>query len=353
MNTAPCPRCKTILEVPVGALTACGICGHEFTTDEPCETKYTSAKLRTGQNPEISSGTSALVGSACCFAAGIVLMASGLAWFFVFLPLFLVASILAIVAIAHKRVWLGTAMLLAVLTVPTLVAVISFYIVPAMPTISKASVVADPTSFDKPFGEAKNGDARAQTALGWIYAKGDGVPKDDVLAALWYRKSAEQGNSVAQYFLGLMYAKGEGVPKDLVEAVKWYTKSAEQEYEVAQRNLGLMYANGDGVPKDAVEAVKWFRKSAELGNPIGQLNLGWMYAKGDGVPKDAVEAVKWYRKSAEQGHALAQFNLGLIYAKGEGVPKDAVEALKWYRKSADQGNSSAQFNLKQFKRLSK
>ena len=198
MNTAPCPRCKTILEVPVGALTACGICGHEFTADEPCETKYTSAKLRTGQNPEISSGTSALVGSACCFAAGIVLMASGLAWFFVFLPLFLAASILAIVAIAHKRVWLGTAMLLAVLTVPTLVAVIALYVVP---TISKASVVgiADPTSsrklpieiveWDVSPGEKsrtgsshanwkihlKNNSNRVQTGSIWLH----GYDKDD------------------------------------------------------------------------------------------------------------------------------------------------------------------------------
>ena len=52
---------------------------------------------------------------------------------------------------------------------------------------------------------------------------------------------AEQGNTQAQSNLGLMYDKGQGVPQDDKEAVKWWRLSAEQRNERAQYNLSLMH----------------------------------------------------------------------------------------------------------------
>jgi soluble lytic murein transglycosylase-like protein len=40
---------------------------------------------------------------------------------------------------------------------------------------------------------ARLGDARSQFALGWIYANGRGVERDDALAAFFFRAAAEQG----------------------------------------------------------------------------------------------------------------------------------------------------------------
>ena len=40
---------------------------------------------------------------------------------------------------------------------------------------------------------AEQGDARAQLTLGFMYAKGVGVPQDDKEAVKWYRLVAEQG----------------------------------------------------------------------------------------------------------------------------------------------------------------
>ena len=45
------------------------------------------------------------------------------------------------------------------------------------------------------------GDATAQYALGWLYANGRGVPKDDSMAALLFARSAEQGHLLAQELL--------------------------------------------------------------------------------------------------------------------------------------------------------
>jgi TPR repeat protein len=58
------------------------------------------------------------------------------------------------------------------------------------------------------------GDPFAQNVLGVMYAKGQGVAKDDRLAVEWYRKAAEQGDADAQTNLGFMYANGRGVAKD-------------------------------------------------------------------------------------------------------------------------------------------
>lgn len=41
---------------------------------------------------------------------------------------------------------------------------------------------------------AKHGNAEAQYSLGWMYANGRGVPKDEGIATLMYAKAAEQGH---------------------------------------------------------------------------------------------------------------------------------------------------------------
>ena len=195
---------------------------------------------------------------------------------------------------------------------------------------------------------AEQGNAAAQFNLGWMYDNGRGVRQDDVEAVRWYRKAAEQGNAAAQNNLGWMYANGQGgLPKDDVEAVQWYRKAAEQGNARAQNNLGVMYRDGRGVRQDDAEAVQWYRKATEQGNAAAQTNLGWMYANGrGGLPKDEAKAVEWYRKAAAQGDADAQNSLGWMYANGRGgLPKDEAKAVEWYRKAAEQGNAAAQYNL--------
>src|SRR5207237_1279659 len=115
-------------------------------------------------------------------------------------------------------------------------------------------------------------------ATGISNAQGTNTPP------LWQtRANAEQGFATEQYNLGAMYAKGNGVLKDEVEAVKWYRKAADQGLAPAQSNLGFMYLKGRGVLKDEAEAVKWYRKAAEQGEAHAQLKLGLKYMNGDGV----------------------------------------------------------------------
>ncbi len=82
---------------------------------------------------------------------------------------------------------------------------------------------------------------------------------------LW-RPIAEQGHAIAQVNLGFMYAKGQGVPQVDAEAVKWWRQAAEQGHIDAQTSLGLMYALGQGVPKDNVIAHMWLTLAAGRGD---------------------------------------------------------------------------------------
>ena len=125
------------------------------------------------------------------------------------------------------------------------------------------------------------------------------------------RTKAEQGLAEAQSNLGLMYVKGQGVTRDYAEAVKWYRKAAEQGLAEAQYNLGQMYYKGQGVTRDYAEAVKWFRKAAEQGLAAAQYNLGVMYRKGEGVTRDYEKAYIWFARAAAQGHEDASKTLNI------------------------------------------
>ncbi len=104
---------------------------------------------------------------------------------------------------------------------------------------------------------ANQGDALAQTTLGFIYESGEGVPENVMQAVVWYRIAADQGYAPAQANLGVMYSDGTGVPQDFTQAAAWFLRAADQGYALAQANLGVMYATGRGVPQDDVEAHKW------------------------------------------------------------------------------------------------
>lgn len=88
-----------------------------------------------------------------------------------------------------------------------------------------------------------------------------------------YRALADEDDAFAQSSLGYMYRRGEGVTTDEAEALKWYRKAAEKGYAPAQSNLGFMYQFGKGVPQDLDVAVFWYGKASRQDDTTAQLNL--------------------------------------------------------------------------------
>ncbi|WP_245606855.1 lytic transglycosylase domain-containing protein [Simplicispira psychrophila] len=77
---------------------------------------------------------------------------------------------------------------------------------------------------------------------------GEGVARDPVQAAALYCRSARLGDAQAQYNLGWMYANGRGVPRNDTTAAFFFHAAAEQGLAVAQRMLRVVGGLGAEVP---------------------------------------------------------------------------------------------------------
>jgi uncharacterized protein len=76
------------------------------------------------------------------------------------------------------------------------------------------------TAFREFMPLALAGNPRAQGMIGLMHEFGLGAPQDDVEAARWYRRSAEQGVPQAQFQMGVLYDTGKGVLQDYTEALR-------------------------------------------------------------------------------------------------------------------------------------
>ncbi len=74
---------------------------------------------------------------------------------------------------------------------------------------------------------AQAGDPNAQNKVGEIYERGIGGAPDYELAALWYRRSADQGFPRAQINLGFLYERGLGVTEDRKAALNLYREASD------------------------------------------------------------------------------------------------------------------------------
>ncbi|MEG1574599.1 MAG: tetratricopeptide repeat protein [Bacteroidales bacterium] len=113
----------------------------------------------------------------------------------------------------------------------------------------------------------------SQLMLAKIYLSGNGIEKNDSIAAAWYAKAAQNGIAEAQSELGKMYINAKGVARDYKEAAKWIKLAAEQNIAEAQYYMGWMYEEGVVFKKDKKSAVEWYRKAADGGNTAAMLKL--------------------------------------------------------------------------------
>ena len=82
-------------------------------------------------------------------------------------------------------------------------------------------------SFETVLKAAQDGDPDAQTAMGYLFFKGEGVMQDRREAARWFGLASDQGNAEAMCNLAYIKAHGFGVRCDLEGAMALYERSAE------------------------------------------------------------------------------------------------------------------------------
>lgn len=160
-----------------------------------------------------------------------------------------------------------------------------------------------------------------------------------------FRVASELGHPRSKGFLALLYAKGRGVPKDDVRALALWKEAAEAGDVDSMADLYYAYKTGDGAPVDLVQAAKWARRGALAGHVESMSALGSAYFLGQGVEQDLAQAREWLEKASSRGYAPASNNLGFMYAKGQGVKQDPAEALRYLRLALRQGSKTAQSSI--------
>ena len=105
-----------------------------------------------------------------------------------------------------------------------------------------------------------------------------------------------------------MYHFGQGVKKDPVEAAKWYRKAVDGGFADAMAALAVMYVNGDGVTKNHPEAERLFARFADCAKPGQLYAMGLEFSRGRRVKKDRVKAAEWFTKAVAAGSVDAMWN---------------------------------------------
>jgi uncharacterized protein len=178
--------------------------------------------------------------------------------------------------------------------------------------------------------------------------------KDKAVTSLQY--AAENGHALAQWQLGRMYAKGDGVPRDDLRAFEYFTQLANahaddspdmpQARVVANAFVALGGYYLKGIPNTRVKpdpdrAFDMFSYAASFfGDPDAQYNLARLYFDGTGTTRDRRQAAKWLRLAAYKGQHEAQALLGRMLFKGEDVPRQPAWGLMWLTLARDSAGSN-------------
>ena len=225
---------------------------------------------------------------------------------------------------------------------------------------------------------AENGFSMGMSNYARCLYYGIGTDKKFDEAFKWLIKAAEadEKNDGAQYMLGILYFNGDGVEKDLVRSAQWYRKAAENGHESAQYELALCYLYGDGVEANTEEAIHWFKSGKALGDTRCEEKLAELTAEGSAAGLTVNDVDQWMRRStvsavdvaenqllvlikspsttelsqaifelqasAEKGSETAQLLVGRCWELGMGVEKDLSCAYYWYKLAYDRGSDVAE-----------
>lgn len=100
---------------------------------------------------------------------------------------------------------------------------------------------------------AERGDREAQYMLGLLHEEGQGVERDDLLAAYWYARSADQGFADAYYALGQLFLHRKGDRQDRMAAHHWFCLAKEHGHRLGEQEI---QRNLKAMPPDLAELAR-------------------------------------------------------------------------------------------------
>lgn len=209
----------------------------------------------------------------------------------------------------------------------------------------------------------------AEVALGRCFSTGTSYCNQDYSEAIeWYFKAASHPASELDAHgrceiieaicgLGFIYAKGKGLPKrtgEVIELLSANTEGVSQPY-----CLGYIFASGCyGQSANVEKAVAWFglmiandlRNSEELsaGFIDGRFECG--YVDNERNPLDFKKVIEFIIEVSNMGIAEAHYVMAVVYWHGwRGVQQDKRRAVQLLEYAAAQGHVAAQDRLAQIR----
>lgn len=190
----------------------------------------------------------------------------------------------------------------------------------------------------KTFGTPR---AAPQAGMDGFRAGGDAASAIEAL-----KFAAKGGEPLAQWKLAQIYAKGDGVPRDDLKAYDYFSQiAASYDEDNPDRRdlaivsnafvaLGTYDLNGIANSKlrpDPQRALRMFQFAATtFGDASAQYYLARMHLDGAGVNKDSREAIRWLFLAADKGHLQAEALLGqTLFSGRDGVQPQRARGLMW------------------------
>ena len=148
-------------------------------------------------------------------------------------------------------------------------------------------------------------EPEAMVNLGYMYARGHGVPADPAQALALYRRAAAAGDAEAMNAVGYRY--NFAAKPDLTQAIHWYCQAVIRGNPRAMNNLAILFLRGQGVPQDRDEARNLWRQAVRNGSLNAAANLGIDLASDTALPAVERQAgLDMLRATAQRGSAFAQ-----------------------------------------------
>jgi TPR repeat protein len=168
---------------------------------------------------------------------------------------------------------------------------------------------------------------------------------DKARAAMSLQYAAENGNELALWQLGHMYAKGNGVPRDDYRAFEYFRKFADgnasanpaspRSRYVADAFIALGHYYLTGIPGSPVTANPGLAQrmlthaASYFGDPEAQYQLARLILDGKSAGQDPKRAVPWLILAANKRHYEAQALLGRMLFQGELGRRQPASGLMW------------------------
>lgn len=200
---------------------------------------------------------------------------------------------------------------------------------------------------------ARQMNAAASIALGYIYGEGQSVERNCIMAVNHYFSPASQ---MAQKMQTQRISTPPRMPRlsllhegtrDSRDIIEFYQFNSDAGDASAMAFLGQVFYLGiGGVQRDLHLARTYFTQAAEMGNLGGIAYLGQMDYYGEALEKpDYRSAYHRFRKSAKENNPVGLNGMGLLYWHGIEVVADKEEAVKYFTRAGDLEYAEASYNL--------